>query len=174
MVGRAGRVAQVGRLWARYGAHLWAEPSQLHVDRDVHMQPTSTVRDLFAPLSSVHRDPVRQDGELGRVPIGMLLVEGVRVEARFDEEGELVEPELLAHERWHRILPELELRCALYKLQVLLDRNVAADQLCNLAGGSSVRICRLGRRLRMWHLAVQAGKPLVVPSVLSKRPELSG
>lgn len=64
---------------------------------------------------------------------GSLLIEGVRVEAPFDEEGKLVQTELLAHEGWHRVLPELELSCALHKLEVstlvLLQRGVAADQL---------------------------------------------
>ena len=64
---------------------------------------------------------------------GSLLIEGVRVEAPFDEEGELVQTEPLAHERWHRVLFEPELSCALHKLEVstlvLLQRGVAADQL---------------------------------------------
>ena len=64
---------------------------------------------------------------------GSLLIEGVRVEAPFDEEGKLVQTEPLAHERWHRVLLEPELSCALHKLEVstlvLLQRGVAADQL---------------------------------------------
>ena len=53
----------------------------------------------------------RWEGEAGG---GSLLVEGVRVEAPFDEEGKLVQPELLAHERWHRVLLEPKLSRALH------------------------------------------------------------
>ena len=85
---------------------------------------------------------------------GSLLIEGVRVEAPFDEEGELVQTEPLAHERWHRVLLEPELCCASHKLEVstlvLLQRGVAADQLRNLA--REVRasaVADRGARLRM-------------------------
>ena len=56
---------------ARHGAHLRTEPLQLHADRDAHMQPAAVVGDLLDPLRAIHRDPVRQDGELGRIPVGM-------------------------------------------------------------------------------------------------------
>ena len=56
---------------ARHGAHLRTEPLQLHADGDAHMQPAAVVGDLLDPLRTIHRDPLRQDGELSGVPIGM-------------------------------------------------------------------------------------------------------
>ena len=69
--GCGARVARVARSASAARAHLWAEPAQLHVDHDAHVQPAALVRYLLAPLHAVHCDPVCQDGELGRVPVGV-------------------------------------------------------------------------------------------------------